>query len=551
MKLPNLTKYDAGSDDTLRRARLAVRRRWPIIVGVTILMGLAAFGYVKSRPKQYTATAYLAFGPNDLSTVTQRVAGVGEPIVAVAQGQIDTNILRLRQSNTALLTAHSIGHGLTAGQVSDSIVLTPQGQSSIVSVAATATSPTRAADIANTYVRQFVDAERLAARAMIRQAQGLVRRKVASLSRAALAAPDGQSLLDREKTFELLGKIMSGNVGFLRAAEPPTAASSAGVTKVVGLGVLAGLVLGLALAFLLERLDRRLKEADDLERAVGFPLLGQIPEIPAFSEPLAPDEPLTLGDEMDAFRMLRAQLRRFNIDREVKVILMTSIQPGDGTSTVARNLALSSASIDTRTLLIEADLRNPSLAQRLGLKPDPGVAETLVSHDCGWQAVQRIPLANANSGSTAGSPAGLDILVAGAIAPNPGELLEGQPMRDLIAKARTEYDLVIIDAPPISVVSDATALMPVVDGVLVVARLGKYTDAEAHRFNGILESVAAPVLGVVVNAIKTRDRGDGYRPSGRADGAAPAEPAETSDGAAIEAQGTSLSGSDAEHTKVG
>ena len=92
MKLSNLTEYDAGSDDTLRRARLAVRRRWPIIVGVTILIGVAAFGYVKSRPKQYTATAYLAFGPNDLSTITQRVAGVGHPIVADAQREINTNI---------------------------------------------------------------------------------------------------------------------------------------------------------------------------------------------------------------------------------------------------------------------------------------------------------------------------------------------------------------------------------------------------------------------------------------------------------------------------
>ena len=271
-----------------------------------------------------------------------------------------------------------------------------------------------------------------------------------------------------------------------------------------------------------------------------------------FSEPLAQGEPVTLGDEMDAFRMLRAHLRRFNIDREVvKVILMTSIQSGDGTSTVARNLALSTASMQTRTLLIEADLRNPSLAQRMGLKADPGVAETLISRDCDWQAVQTVPLANANNGSTAGSPAGLDILVAGAIAPNPGESLESQPMRDLIAKARTEYDLVIIDAPPIAILSDATALIPAVDGVLVVARLGKYTDAEARRFSASLEGLAAPVLGVVVNAIKKRGRGDGYGPSGRADGAAPAQPAQTSDGAGIEAQGASLNGSDAEHTKVG
>src|SRR5947207_9486096 len=96
----------------------------------------------------------------------------------------------------------------------------------------------------------------------------------------------------------------------------------------------------------------------------------------------------------------------------------------------------------TRTLLIEADLRNPSLAQRMGLKADPGVAETLTSHDCGWQAVQTVPLANTSNGSTVGAPPGLNVLVAGAIASNPGELLEGQPMRDLIAKARTEYDLV-------------------------------------------------------------------------------------------------------------
>ena len=135
-----------------------------------------------------------------------------------------------------------------------------------------------------------------------------------------------------------------------------------------------GLLLGLGLAFLLERLDRRIREPKDLEALYGLPLLGVVPESKALSRSDAGggDERATLPPgEAESFQLIRAHLRYFNVDRQVRTLLVASAAPGDGKTTIARHLAGAAARVGSPVLLLEADLRRPTLAQQLDVHPGP------------------------------------------------------------------------------------------------------------------------------------------------------------------------------------
>ncbi len=207
-------------------------------------------------------------------------------------------------------------------------------------------------------------------------------------------------------------------------------------------------------------------------------------------------------------RKLRARLRYFNVDRNIRSLLVMSAAPEEGKTTIASNLAIATAiGGQASVLLLEADLRMPALAERYDLAPSPGLAEVLTHDIPASEVTQRMPVPNWSTGD-----AEVDVIVAGAAPPNPSELMESRKMSALLADLRAAYDLVIIDTPPGSLVSDATPLVQQVDGVIVVCWLDTSRRDRALYLRNELESLNAPALGLVVNRVKTGADGDyGYR----------------------------------------
>lgn len=483
-----------------------IRRRAPFILLCFVLVTGAAFAFSKRQTKEYSATASLVFNDNQLS---QQVAGLSVASTGNQQAQQNTNLKLVGLGDMAAKTATMLGHGLTKTSVSEALSVSAQGESNIVDVSATATSPELAAAIANTYSNVFVQEQQNSNHQYYASALALVNKQLAALSPAQRAGTAGLALQDRAQSLGVLAELRNGNVQVTQAATVPVSPSSPKVTRNTILGAVLGLLLGLGFAFLLERLDRRIREPKDLEAIYGLPLLGVVPEMAALARSARRNgngaRALSAG-EAETFDLIRAHLRYFNVDRELRALLIASAGPGDGKTTVARHLAEAAVTMGSRALLLEVDLRRPTLATQLDLRSGPGLSQVLIGAISMGEATQSIDVdLRAGNGSRGRT---LDVLVAGTVPPpNPAELLESRAMESVLQAAKSIYDLVVIDTPPLTAVSDAFPLLRKVDGVVIVGRIGRNRRDVAERLHETLKGVGAPLLGVIANGFKSRGLG--------------------------------------------
>jgi capsular exopolysaccharide synthesis family protein len=300
-----------------------------------------------------------------------------------------------------------------------------------------------------------------------------------------------------------LASLQTGNAELVQPAELPTSPSSPKPMRNAILGAILGLLLGIGLAFFLERLNRRLRDPEEVREAFDVPVLGTIPESKAIMASneggIAPELPFM---EKEAFRMLRASLRYFSVDQDISSLVVTSYVAGDGKSTVAWNLARVAAT-SVKVVVVETDLRNPTLSRQHGLRAGPGLAELLthqVELDKAFQS-KAVAMGNNGAGNVEHS---LDVIVAGSLPPNPAELIESRAMKDVLDQLTERYELVVIDTAPIGVVADAYPLLHEVDGVIAVARMDKTTRDAGEHLHEQLGRLGAPLLGVVANGVKRR-----------------------------------------------
>jgi succinoglycan biosynthesis transport protein ExoP len=481
-----------------------LRRRLPVIVLCVVVVAGTAFAIAKRETKKYTATASLGFSDNTLS---QQIAGLPPTNASDLAAQQSSNLNLVQLGDMAAKTAGLLGHGLTAETVSGSLNIGGKGESSVVNVSATTSSPALAADIANTYAREFVKEQQSANREYFRSALALVHKQLAALSPRQRIGSDGLQLQDRAQTLTLLAELNYNSVDVAQEALAPSSPSSPRVSRDAALGVFVGLVLGLGLAFLLEHFDRRIRRPEDLEAIYHLPMLGVVPKSPVLSRSARRDggrkRTALPPVEAEAFGLIRAHLRFFNVDRDLRTVVIASAAPGDGKSTIARHLAEAAARLGSRVLLLEADLRYPTLAHQLDLQSSGrALTDVLIGAITLDEAIQSVKLdALPDDGGAAPT---LDVLPAGAtLPPNPGALLESHAMDAVLEYAKFAYDCVLIDTPPLTAVSDAFPLLTKVDGVVIVGWVGRSRRDAAERLHQILASSGAPLLGVIANGTKS------------------------------------------------
>jgi polysaccharide biosynthesis transport protein len=505
------TAPSAAAEPTYGYLRVLRRRFWVIALSA-LLVGASALAFSNMQDKEYTATSSLLFRSPDFGTKIANpnaLQSTGDPFRDAA-----TNRALVSLRVVADVTAQKLGARTTGKDVQNHVDVKQEAQSDVVTVSARARSPKAAQRLANTFTRTYIAFRQKADVAAIRKAQALVKKRLRAIPRRNRDGPLGRALSNRADELAVL-LLQTGNAQLVQPADLPSAASSPKPARNALFGLAAGILLGVALAFGVDRLDQRLKDTAEVQELLDGPLLGTVPS----SRSLAKRRPSATDNAV--FGVLHANLRYFDLGKDLHSVLITSAAARDGKTTVAWNLAAAAADSGRRVLLIEADLRKRDVANwyqpKKGLSfsrsPLPresrGLTNFLGEHADWRELVRTIPFQRLD-----GTWFSHDLLPAGATPPNPTALLASPQMSHLMCEAERDYDLVVIDGTPITLLSDAVGLVPDVDGVIAVTHLANTPRRAVIQLREQLEHLHPNIVAVVVNgADRTKDYGHYYNGS--------------------------------------
>ncbi len=507
--------------------RLA-RRYLVILICVPLALGVAGLLSARSQAKVYRSTAQVLLRPNDPNERVGTSGATGTEILnadRIVQAQAD-----IAKGPTVRKAAADKLGTVTEQELQKSLVVSPATNSNILSISADDVDPQRAAALANGVAAAFIENRRLSAVTGLESAIADLDEKVAEsqrqISELAKAQSDPskaaqldtaqlqyRSLSDRRLQLAVDKDLKKGEAELIASASPadqpisPKPARSALLGAVVGLLIVAGAIL------LKDRLDTRLRSREDAEETSGLATLAEVPfDRDADKGALriaAEDDPDGLVAE--AIRSLRVSLRFLGLEEPVKVILVTSAQPDDGKSTVSANLAHSYAESGARTLLVSADLRRPHVERLSALSAERGLVELFDEmasareqgrQDRNPRVRERVLIGAAGITNYCHDDVpNLWVLPAGQRVANPVEILGSAVAKEFFDRAAEEFDVVIIDSPPVLAVADAVVLSQFVDGVLVVTSLHKTQRPALARAIEVLRNGQANVLGLVLNRV--------------------------------------------------
>jgi succinoglycan biosynthesis transport protein ExoP len=315
-----------------------------------------------------------------------------------------------------------------------------------------------------------------------------------------------EGLLEKLKEAGVTAGLRSNNFRIINAARVPTSPSEPNIPRNLTFALLLGVISGVSLAFLLESMDNTVRTPEQAQALSCLPSLGMIPlgsksanygvtgkrlALTASQEVVETVTQVRPQSQMaESYRALRTSLLLSNLGAPPKVIMVTSARPQEGKTTTSINIAIVLAQKGVRVLLIDADLRRPSIHKTLGMGPRSGLSNVLTGSATLEQTVATSPILP-----------NLFIMPAGTPPPNPAELLASSNMRDLLEELREQFDHIVIDTPPTLSVTDAVVLSPRADATILVIRSGQTTKQALRRARDILTQVNAHIAGVLLNAV--------------------------------------------------
>lgn len=442
----------------------AVRSHTLVILLVAGAVVAASLVWLAFRAPEYRASAEIFVTP----LPTESVAAVGLPLIQDLREPTRTiqTAAELVDSNAAAArTARVLGGGAKIDDIQAVIDVLPKGETNILEVRATAGTPTRAAQLANAYSSASLAVRREAVQRQARAAIPDVRRRLAQLPPQSAGAAELESALNR------LQSLASGRDPTLSLAQQATAPSTplgAPGWLVIALAILAGGVLGVATAVAIDRITPpRVTSEEELVSTYPLPILARLPILPRQRrDALSPE---VHPEAREALRTVQVQLDLEG--RRNRTVMITSPSPSDGKTTTAVAFAVSLADTGARVILIDTDVRRMPI--RAGLETDDVEAEVLTrtrARRTPSTTVEVKPSLRPLLRRVMGHP-NLQLLDAMDVGFNSTDVHSRERLTDLVRAAAREADYVILDTPPVGVVSDALTLLDVVDDVLVVARI--------------------------------------------------------------------------------
>lgn len=493
----------AAGASTLRDYILVLRRRRWIVIHALVVVPLAALLFSLQQDRTYRASAEVLLNQQNLALT---LAGANlSPGVAQPDRVLDTQARVAEGPTIALRTLRAVGvDDVPLRRFMRNSTVATQKNLDILTFAVVYHDYRRASQLATEFARQYTIYRReLDTRAL------LVARKEVDLRMQELAR-EGQrrsrayaDLSDRAQQLTTAAALQTSNAS-LTAPAGPAAQVAPRPTRNTFLGLALGLVLGVALAFLRESLDTRVRSSGEIQELLDLPLLARVPAPPKL---LAQSNHLVMEIDPDAleaepFRMLRTNFEFFNLEHRARTVLFTSAVGEEGKSTTIANLAIALARAGTRVALVDLDLRRPFLHRFFEFEGEQaGVTDITAGR-------ARIggPLPSTGD-ATQGS---LEVLTAGPPTTDPGELVTAPALDELLHQLRQRADVVLVDAPPLLVVSDAMALSAKVDAIVVVSRLGLVRRHMLTELRRVLAACPAPKLGLVITGADAELESYGY-----------------------------------------
>ena len=421
--------------------------------------------------------------------------------------------------------ARKIGYSGKPADLLAQISISSKQNEDFVQVAAQSGSAQDAAAIANAFAAQFVA---VLTNSYVTQLHDAIR-----LAQAQLAqTPPGQagelakaSLVNQINTLKVEQGVPTTIAQQARPGQPPASPTSPKPVRNALFALLLSLVGAVALAYGLERFNRRVTNPEELEDVYEAPLLAVLPHVDKPSLTLDGSSVLS-ADFREPFRVLRTNIELASVDAPPRTIVVSSASPGEGKSTVVRNLALAFHESGKRVAVVDLDLRHPALAALFGVPLAKGMTDVLrrdvTLEDVMLEIAEGIPefdeLLATNGGTRNGAnghhataaQAGVTLVLGGAPPANPPAVLASQRLAEVLDDLRGRYDVVLIDSAPLLAVSDTVPLLRYADAALFVGRLGVTTRDTARRLREFLARVPdVTVLGVVANDLSRLEAG-GY-----------------------------------------
>ena len=472
----------------------AIRQRWPIVLLVALVVAGTALVLSLLEEERYEARATL------LLRDEQRDLFGEDAQAGDAERQFNTDVDLIRLSSVAETVARRLELDVTSDQLLQDVTTETNASSDVVELVASADDPRDAALIANVYAQAYVDYRRSTARESLADAAELAAARLEALAPDERDSREGELLATRQRELEIAAALETGGVRVVRRATVPSSPASPRPLLSAAVGGILGLLLGALLAVALAFADRRLRDEQSVEETFGLPVIAEIPHVGA-------------GDAAaEPHGLLAAHLRLASRNGS-RVVMFTSPAKGDGKSFTTLGVARALTRLGQRVVVIEADLRAPVL------EPEPNVYDTPsglvallvraradVPGELVWLDASTDPTRSMDL------PADLTfgLLPAGGTPPDPQRLLARPEMAAVVERVRGLADVVLIDTAPIGTVSDAVALAPLVDSVILVARMGKTTRDAARAASRILRNIDANLEGVVVNDVRGVEQPEYY-----------------------------------------
>jgi receptor protein-tyrosine kinase len=432
-----------------------IRARW-VTVAVTMLVTvLAAIVYTVMTEPLYRASTRL-FVSTSASSVSELYQGN-----RLSQDRVLSYTQLLTGETLAQRTIEKLDLDASPKALSTRVTATSKPDTVLIDVNVLDESPVRARDIANALSDEFV--------VMVRELE----------TPRPGAEPDARVIVEQR-------------------ASIPSRPAVPNPQRNITAGLVAGLLMGVGLAILRDRLDNTVKGRETLEEITGVGLAGSIPLAKECQKDPAVPFDTNSSAIAEAFRKLRTNLQFLNVDHPPRVIVITSSTPNEGKSTTAINIALALAEAEYKVILVDGDMRRPSLAKYLNLIGSVGFSTVLSGQASLSEVVQTTKYPR------------LSVMTAGASPPNPSELLGSLSAKKVLNELRGRYDYVIIDSSPILAVTDGAILAAECDGALMMARFGETKREQLGHAVATLRNVGATLLGSVFTMTPSRGHSSYY-----------------------------------------